>query len=404
MALGALLIIWGLPLQAAQLTGLYEAEVEVADQGRAARATAMGEAMAAVLLKVSGNSAVLDEEVIKSAMADASRYVQQYRYRNEELPPEARKAGGAGSDDSRLLLWVGFDSASIDSLLRRFGFNAWSAARPSTLVWLAVEEGSRRVLVGANDQGLVREVLDSEAQRRGLPVRLPLLDLTDQSKVRAIDVWGGFVDNIEAASSRYEAQAILTGKLYAVGKSWEARWTLHYQGEQHQWQHSGRDVREVVASGVGGTADYLAQQVAAGSFFGMDQLVLRIEDVSTMEAYRRVNDYLLSLPGVTAVTLRRTAANSSSFIVDFEGGRESVLQAITLGDLLVKVAMPAPQSSFNPGYPAQPALPPGAATPQVAGSVTEQPMEGDGLTDETAAGVQQPQVIPLEELVYRLLP
>ena len=110
MTLCGLLFFWGLPLQAAQLNGLYEAEVELADQGRAARATAMSEAMAAVLLKVSGSETLLDEEVLQSAMADASRYVRQYRYRSEEIPPEERVAAedDTPAADSRLLLWVGF--------------------------------------------------------------------------------------------------------------------------------------------------------------------------------------------------------------------------------------------------------------------------------------------------------
>lgn len=412
------LLIWGLPAQAAQIDGLYEAEVELVDQGRETRATAMGEAMAAVLLKVSGSAAVLGEPVIQSAMEDASRYVKQYRYRNEAIPLKEREKGKDGEPpaESRLLLWVGFDGTSIDNLLRRFGFNVWSAARPGTLVWLAVEEGSRRVLVGANDQGLVREVLDAEAQSRAIPLRLPLLDLTDQSKVRAVDVWGGFVDNIEAASLRYETQAVLIGKLYSVGKEWEARWTLRYQGDQFEWQRRARAVSEVIASGVGGTADYLSQRFAASSYLGMDQLALRIEGVATMHDFRRINDYLLSLHGVTAVTLRKTDATSSSFLVEIEGGRETVLQAIAMGDMLAEVEptpeVLQPEPLLEPDPIVAPQSP--AETVVEAESVAVAPgepvaeenaqtMESETLTEEAESLEPQPQVIPLQELVYRLL-
>ncbi len=410
------LFIWGLPAQAAQLKGLYEAEVEVADQSPAMRATAMGEAMAAVLLKVSGSSTLLDEEVIKSAMADAARYVQQYRYHSEALPPEKQQPaeGDASLPENRLLLWVGFDSASIDNLLRRFGFNVWSAARPATLVWLAVEEGARRVLVGANDQGLVREVLDAEAQRRAIPLRLPLLDLTDQSKVRAVDIWGGFIDNIEMASQRYETQAVLVGKLYSVRGAWEARWTLRYQGEQHEWQAMSENVTEVIANGVGGTSDYLSQYFATSSYMGLDQLALRIEQVDGMSDFRRVSDYLQSLHGVTAVKLRRVDASSSSFLVEIEGGRETVLQAIAMGDVLVEVETPAPESMVSPDYrvPLQPLLIEAPAAEVSQDESAQQPvaetaeqlmeMEGDELTED--AGLLEPQpVVPIEELVFRLL-
>lgn len=415
------LVAW-LPLQAAQLKDLYEAEVEVADQSRALRMTAMGEAMASVLLKVSGSSHLLEEEVLKSAMADPARYVRQYRYRSEPIPLEEQQPTETGEPPatSRLMLWVGFDNSSIDNLLRRYGFPVWSAARPATLVWLAVEEGKRRVLVGANDRGRVREVLDKEAERRAIPLRFPLLDLTDQSAVRPIDVWGGFIDNIEAASLRYEPQAVLVGKLYATGSEWEVQWTLRYQGEQHQWRHRAEDVDAVIASGVGGSSDYLSARFAESSHFGTDQLALRIEAVDGMNDFRRVNDYLLSLHGVDAVVLRRVDATSSSFIVHIEGAQETVLQAIERGDVLVKVEQPlepelpvyspepqrapapageSPTGNIAVNGPAANEMPPEASQQGVEHAVTEE----EKLMEETEQLLEQPETVPVQELVYRLL-
>ncbi len=396
ITLSALLFVWGLPLQAAQLEGLYEAEVAVADQGRAARAEAMSRAMADVLLKVGGSAALLEEEALKSAMASASRYVQQYRYHSEETPPEERGRGENAAEE-RLLLNVSFDSTSIDSLLRRFGFTVWSAARPSTLVWLAVEEGANRVLVGANDQGLVREVLESEAQRRAIPLRLPLLDLTDQSKVRAVDVWAGFTDNIKAASTRYETQAILIGKLYPAGKGWEARWTLLYQGERHEWTYASSSVSRVIVNGVGGSADYLSHYYASSSYQGVEQLALHIDAVNGMAGFRRVNDYLRSLHGVTTVKLRRADATSASFLLEIEGGREAVLQAIHMGDLLVQVEAPIEESVMPPLSNAA-VMPPQGGEAQPAQTVAEvQPMAPPSSPPETAPA-------PIEKLYFRLLP
>lgn len=402
---------WGVSAQAAQVVGMYETEVAVADQGPAARASGMAEAMAAVLLKVSGSSAILGEAVMQSAMADAARYVQQYRYRSEEIPTAERKtAAGAAAPQSRLWLWVGFDSASIDNLLRRFGFQVWSAARPTTLVWLAVEDGSRRVLVGANDQGLVREVLEAEARRHAIPLRLPLLDLADQARVRPVDVWGGFIDNIEAASQRYEPQALLLGRLYQAAGGWEARWTLRYQGEEHQWQPRAAEVSAVIAAGVGGTSDYLSRRFAESSYLGGNELALRIEGITGMNDFRRAHDYLLSLQGVAAITLRQVDATSSHFLLTIEGGRESVLQAISLGEVLVKVATPPPEARSLPAagirvrevpFPQAPERPMGYAGP----APDEAPV-ADGAPAASAVQEAQPQsplVVPLQELVYRLL-
>lgn len=403
MALGALLIFWGGVLQAAPPLGIYEAEVVVTDQGRKTRAEAMAEAMAAVLLKATGRASVLEEEVIQGAMADASRYVQQYRYRSEDAPNNQV----ATRAEQRLWLWVSFDHGSIDNLLRRFGFSVWSAARPSILTWLALDEGTGRQLVGANDKGLVREVVEAEAQRRAIPVRLPLLDLSDQSRIRPADVWGGFIDNIESASARYESEAVLIGKLYRVGKEWEARWILLYQGERHEWQYADKDVSKVVASGVGGSAEYLSTFFAATNYLGQDQLALNISAVSSMAGFRRVNDYLLSLHGVKAVKLRRVDADSASFLLEIEGGRETVLHAIHKGDVLVEVAAPplAPQSLAperarqGDGGGAAMEVAPTAVEELAAASVAE-----TGGEEALAALVAPAPELPIVELYFRLLP
>ena len=400
------LFLWAASLPAAQVSGLYEAEVEVADQGTEVRGSAMRDAMAAVLIKVSGSTSVPQEEVLQEAMADAARYVRQYRYRNDTT--------AASTGQNRLLLWVSFDSNSIDTLLRRFGFSVWGGARPDTLIWLAVEDGSRRVLVGANDQGLVRELLDAESQRRAIPIRLPLLDLKDQSRVRAVDVWGGFVDNIETASQRYEAPAVLIGKLYRMGKGWTGRWILRYQGEQHEWREEGTQVNQVIASGIDGTSDRLAQYYAASNHLGIEQLVLRIEGVASMNDFRRVSDYLHSLHGVQTVTLRRIDANSSSFLLVTEGNLASVLQVIAMGDTLMEVKQPVSAVVPTPAWRTEPAgaarvvpvtapYQPAADTVADTGQDERSPGAAPGLQDGIASLEASPQPAPLQEHVYRLL-
>ncbi len=417
MSLYGLLFFWGLPSQASQPMGLYEAEVEVADQGRQARADAMTEAMAAVLIKVNGSSTIVQEDVIDSAMKQASRYVRQYRYRSE-----SDKSG----KQNRLLLWVAFDNSSIDKLLARYGFTAWGAVRPATLVWLGVQQGKRRVLVGANDHGLVREVLDDAAQRRAIPVRLPLLDLTDQSQMSAADIWGGFFENIVEASRRYETQAVLIGKLYPLGREWEARWTLKYKGESYEWRHRAADVSAVVASGVEGTGERLSRQLLKiGSGDGESgPFLLRVEGLDGLNDFRRVSDYLVSLRGVRSVSLHSTKATSSRFLVEVEGRRAALLQSIELGDVLVKVNMPviepltppAPQGAVSSSAPRQApsTMPPGAAVQPEdnhaeTGQGAEAAQEAGAEGQSSGEGVQgqeaetQPKEPPLEELVYRLL-
>jgi len=384
MALGALLVIWGGVLQAAPPMGMYEAEIELADQGRESRNEAMQEALGKVLLKVSGRTEVLEDEALRAEMANARRYVQQYRYRSESSPTGERSESSTGT---KLFLHVSFDRGSVDGLLQRLGFTVWSAARPVTLAWLAVDDEKQRQLVGANDRGLVREVVEVMAESRAIPVKLPLLDLTDQSRVRAVDVWGGFTDNIESASARYESEAILIGKLYPVGSMWEAHWTLLYQGGRHEWDYSHRKVSEVIANGVSGTADYLASYFISTSHQRAEQLLFHVSDVTGMAGFRRVKDYLSSLHGVKLVTLTRADANSADFMLNIVGGWDAVLHAIQMGDVLAEATRPAMAIS--------------EIVPQSPSGQRESVIQQDTVQDEDgAAGPSS----AMTERYYRLLP
>ena len=59
----------------------------------------------------------------------------------------------------------------------------------------------------------VREQIVAAADERGLPIAWPLLDLQDLNAVTCTDVWGGFEDEIVAASARYRSDAVLIGKV-----------------------------------------------------------------------------------------------------------------------------------------------------------------------------------------------
>lgn len=324
------------PLFAADNLGLYQDEVIVPDQSEQSRIDGMQQAMGNVLLKVSGTALVLDNEWLLTAMSTAGQFVQQYRYRSEAIPPEEQQPDENGQiARERLYLSVRFDVNSIDELLRQHGYNIWGNTRPVTLIWLGVEQGGNRVLVGANDSGLVRELIDQEAARRALPVKLPLLDLTDQSAISMADIWGDFLDSIQSASLRYHPQAVLVGRIYPVaGGQWGVRWTLLYRGEVFRWMQQSTEVAPLIAEGIGNTAEQLVQHFTESFASGSDEIMLQVNGVNGLSAYGRVTEYLGNLPGVKEVKVLKMMPTSLSIRIRTEGGSEAALQTIALGDVL----------------------------------------------------------------------
>ncbi|HEY0635169.1 MAG TPA: DUF2066 domain-containing protein [Gammaproteobacteria bacterium] len=319
--------------------GLYEVELPVADQTTATRATALVEALRMAVVKVSGRSIAADSAVVKAALRNPARHVQRYSYRANN---------GAAAAELPLLLGVTFEQRGIDQLLDEAGLSVWSATRPLTIVWLAVEQGRQRILVGASDRGLVKELLVSAAQKRGLPLRLPLLDATDQARVQAGDIWSDFHESILQASQRYEAQAVLVGRLApASAGRWQVRWSLYQDATTPQhWNQTGDTVETLIANGINSSTDSLvpAAGVSVPPVSGGDELHWVVTEVRDMYNHRRVMDYLASLRGLGSVQL--VDVNSDSIRLRLTSNVDAeVLQQLAFDNRLLPLAIQAESSS-----------------------------------------------------------
>ena len=336
-----LLVVAMLPSasMAAEVSGLYAAEAQVFSQKRSERATAMGAALAEVLVKVSGQrDAALVQGVVQATRSPA-KFLQQYRYRalSDEQRERALQEAAANNltgTDPQIVLFR-FDKTAVDKVLRDNGLPVWGATRPMTLAWLAVQDEENRYLVANDSVELTRELLTNEAQRRGLALLLPLMDLEDQRSLSFADVWGGFRDPILRASARYRTESVLVGRMYrTVSGEWQAQWTL-LEGQQTQsWAGAGVLPAEVIDEGVSGAIEVLASRYApvAGEQAGL--LPVTVIDVRSLSDYARVTRYLKSLQRVGNVQVARVDADQVTFELDVEGGPDAIAQTIALGNVL----------------------------------------------------------------------
>lgn len=98
-----------------QAGGLYTAQVPVASQSDADRAEALKNALAQIVMRVSGDNGALAKGEVAKAVAGAERYVQQFHYEQDVA------ADAAGQAQERLTLVAQFDRDAVDQLLRNFG-------------------------------------------------------------------------------------------------------------------------------------------------------------------------------------------------------------------------------------------------------------------------------------------
>lgn len=327
--LGVWLWLYPALLPAFEVQGLYEAEVPVQGQDAGPRLAAIRAALREVLVKVSGQR----ERIEPALPKEAERYVQQYRYRGPATDPS-----GPAADQDRL--WVQFDPIGVDTLLRQAGLPVWGRQRPVTLAWLVVDQGAgQRQLVGSEGPSAIPELLLAAANRRGVPLFLPLLDIEDRNAISVGDLWGRFEDTVRAASARYGTDAVLIGRLSGgQAPSWRADWMLLDAAGATTWDGAAGGLEQVLDAGLDGVADRLAERFATPTAAdAKGKVAVAVEDIGGFEDYGRVLRYFESMAAVTAVEVVRVEGSRVVFRLSLRGTQEAVVRAISLERALAPV-------------------------------------------------------------------
>ncbi|WP_159651508.1 DUF2066 domain-containing protein [Vibrio atypicus] len=200
----------GLPAMALTNVDLYRTEVVLDQAADNADAKARVEGMKEVIVRASGDRSAASNQVVQKALKQSGQYLTQISY---------------GQLDGAQSLKMGFSAPHIRSLLSQAQLPVWPSARANLLVWLVEESQADRNIVWEHSDSAMLEQMKQEAQKRGLPVTVPVGDFDDITGVSVSDLWGGFATPVGQASQRYPVDAVLVIK--AQGNS--LRWTLYDQ-------------------------------------------------------------------------------------------------------------------------------------------------------------------------------
>lgn len=319
-------IIFGtVSVYAEVVDNLYIAEVPVENQSLEVRQAAITSGMQDVLVRISGRSLVLTITPVEQALMQPKRYVQRFSYSSQKVAGTQQK-----------LLRVEFDKKSINKLLRDNRLPVWGRNRPSTLLWLVIDNRRSRTLITNERKIKARQQIELQAARRGLPLNLPLYDLTDRSNLKISDVWGNFEDPIMRASERYQSEAILVGRVFKTySNSWSGRWTLYNEGRRLDWESEGETLEQALLPGVTSTTDYLANRYLQNNDVNENgEVFVKVTGLGSLKAYTRTVKYLDSLDVVKEVQPYVVEPDYVVFKLDSRGGRLAVSKAVSLGHTL----------------------------------------------------------------------
>ncbi len=317
------LFLWSATASSAQVEGLYQASVPVSEASERVQNSALNQTLARVLVKVSGSKDVLRAQVgregVSAALRNAQSLVQEFDFQDR---------------GDRVFLHAVFDAGSIDELLAQSGLPVWGRERPVTLVWLAVDVQGQRFLLSSENGAGIAKVLNHQANLRGIPVDLPIMDIADRQALSYSDVAGGFTDRVMTASQRYGDRSVLMGHLVqqATGK-WDVQWTYRLSEVLRTWSARGLGLSAAMQSGIDGNADALAQRYAAKPGTNA-QLVVQIKGINGVAGYARVMNYLQGLSVVSDVQPVKIDDGMGLFRIDVAGDRRILLDVIALQSIL----------------------------------------------------------------------
>lgn len=279
---------------AAQVSNLYQAKVPVASQSDQDRGQVVAEALKQTIIKVVGDRQTVNKADISALLADAERYVTRYSYQqiNQSLDTASLE---------QLAVNFIFDAKTLNNALQQINLPIWGANRPEILLWLASDIGGDQRLIGESDENTLSDIIKSQAERRGLPVLIPVMDLEDQTQISFSDIWTGNNSTIQSASERYGARIIVTAQIRGndaqTGISWQA---LSHENN-FRWQSEG-ELETAIGQGIDQLADMLGQRFAQQ--MGPSQpLSLEIADVKNYNDYNKLIAYFDNLQAVESVNI-----------------------------------------------------------------------------------------------------
>jgi hypothetical protein len=312
---------------------LHSATVPVENQGSTALTAASREALADVLVKVSGSSQLLRNPVIVNALKDSRNHVQQYTYVRNEAPEQGYS------------VLFEFDGAYVTDLVRQAGAPLWTASRPVVLAWVVVEDEEGRHFIDKDNSPEQATLLLEEFARRGVPVQLPVFDLMDMAALSTDDAWRMDAAAIQSASARYSAQDVVVGRLASlVGDKSAGDWSYFYQGSRVNRSVTVPDLQTFLRDGVNVVAGEMSARYAVVSTAGEDgELRMSVSGVTSYSEYAAIARWLNDLELVDEAIVERVQGDRVNFRLQAKADATQLEAIIGLNEHL----LPAPAADVT---------------------------------------------------------
>lgn len=292
-----------------RVANLYQAVIEVDSTGGDAISAATSKGLAEVFNKVSGQKAAINHPLLRVQYTKPKRFLSKYRY---DINNQGKK-----------VLVLDYEPSLINSVLSQADLPIWSDQRPSVLIWVVIDEGGKKRLLNPDNDPELMAAMTSYANRRGIPLKVPLFDLNDATSVSAERLWTLDPTIVRAAGQRYEHDALLIAKVNALSdQKWMGLWNINLNNQSRQFDGFKQSPKRYLKQGIDNIADQLAQQFAVsdlGADVQADTLSLKITEIYSFKDYRRALTIIESLDLVNKALPSSFSDNTMLIALDLKG-------------------------------------------------------------------------------------
>ncbi|ETN92105.1 hypothetical protein U062_01890 [Gammaproteobacteria bacterium MOLA455] len=320
------------PVMAEPVSGLYNGRVLVADQTEQSRSKGVNQALEQVLIKLTGNSKIMQLQGIQKAVSNTDNFVASVGY--TKLPVGSFEEL---ADQPGFSLQVSFSTQAIDQLIRWAQLPILPAGRPKLLFWIVRDdaETGRQFVTEQLFPDFIHS-FQQIMQDRALPYQLPALDLEDQLSLSVNEAWSMREQTIEVASQRYGADGWVLLRFFTT-TSGQVRGSWTYKlGDQRGFDDvRGENPEVFVGQAVNELVDSISSKLTYVPQVDTSKLVVQINQVDSFTDYQAVVAQLQGLKLVRSSHVSAVEADRLFVTVDIDGGVDLLISALERGGRLV---------------------------------------------------------------------
>lgn len=315
---------------AIKVDSIYQANVPVASQTEADRIQGEKQGLGQVLIKVSGNGHILDDSDLASNLGSADAMVEEFSY-----------SSSPGTPATPYILTVSFDEKAVNHLLQDAGVTIWGKNRPLVLAWIEYEEPNKPAeIIESGSSNTIQKLLTQYAAERGLPIILPVMDMTDLNKVTVNDIVTMAIPAIQHASQRYSSDTLLIARILKVKDGFSIQSKMLMGNNQWDWNITDKSIPEVLSTLLNNISDILAGHYAVSDSGATSQLVMKVSGISEQNDLAQVIQYISNLTPVSDVEPIHVGEKDVVLKISLHGSKDTFIQSLAADKKMQPLPVP----------------------------------------------------------------